>query len=234
MNIEAMIISIDEPQLERNVAALNAQTVPFSKIIHINNVVPEYKAFNRGLELLSGDWVMKVDGDFILKPDTVETALKYINQGNHDGRIFAYHFGLIDTFLDVKMGFCSVFKTMVYRSVPYKDKFSDDIDAIQILRKKGWIDIKLLDDGVIVGTHFDKPDEFQVFVRFYLRGRRYKSNDSTIRKLGKLLHRTGDPLYSVALKAIEFGKENRDYPGSHNLDFNRKMYEKFRREYICQ
>jgi len=46
--------------------------------------------------------------------------------------------------------------------------------------------------------------------------------------LNDLFIKTGNPLYQLAIKAMEFAREKGTYPGSHNIDFDRKIYEEFK------
>ena len=64
--MEALIVSVDEPQLERCLESVRNQTVPFSRIVHINGVVPQHRAIRKGIRKTSDEWVMKIDGDMIL------------------------------------------------------------------------------------------------------------------------------------------------------------------------
>lgn len=226
--IDAVVISINEPQLDRTLKAVNEQTIPFKKVIHVNGIVPENEAVNRALEIVDSEWVMKVDGDTILYPNAHEIVKKYMN-GN--GRVCGYYFGLRDTFMDCDIGFCGVLKTKLYQTIKRKDKMNCDLNVNIELRKQGWIIKKFLQDGIIVGTHFDNPDEFQVFGRFYRSGKRADNNTFEINQLTGLLKKTGNPLYQLALNAIQFAKEkNRYYIGSRNVDFDRKLFEEFKGE----
>jgi len=227
--IDAMIISVQEPQLKRCVEAVRNQTVPFDTTYHLDSIIPESEAFKRGMKLVAGKWVMKIDGDMVLYPDAVEIVTAYVNR--NDMGVCGYYFGLHDTFLDLNMGYCGVLRTNLYQSVAgeRRNRLSEERKTIDILRKKGWVAKKTL--KVIVGTHFDKPDEFQVFRKFYCTGVRENDNSFNLNRLNQLREKTGDPLYSLALDAISFAKtKNRYYPGSRNIEFDRKLYEEFKHE----
>jgi glycosyltransferase involved in cell wall biosynthesis len=224
--IDALIISINEPQLDRCIKAVKGQTIPYGKVIHVNGIVPESDAVNHALELVESEWVMKVDGDIILYPNAHKIVMNYMD-GNSN--VCGYYFGLRDTFLDCDIGFCGVLKTKPYKSVKRKDKMNGDLNVVIELRKQGWLVRKLLKEGIIVGTHFDNPDEFQVFGRFYRSGKRANDNTFEINQLNGLLKKTGDPLYQLALDAIQYAKEmDRYYIGSRNVDFDKRLYEEFK------
>jgi hypothetical protein len=44
----------------------------------------------------------------------------------------------------------------------------------------------------------------------------------------ELYQETLNPLYLTGIGAVEFSKSRREYPGSHNIDFDRKMFEEFK------
>ena len=228
--IDALVISIDEPQLDRCLKAVHGQ--PFLRVIHVNGIIPESEAVNHALKRVSSEWVMKVDGDIILYPNALETVMKYMEK-DLSPQVCGYYFGLKDTFMDCDIGFCGVLRTQPYQSVKRKDKMNGDLNVVIELRKQGWFVRKLLKEGIIIGTHFDKPDEFQVFGRFYRSGKRADDNTFEINQLTGLLGKTGDPLYQLALDAIQFAKfKERYYIGSRNIDFDKKLFEEFKNEDI--
>lgn len=221
--IEALIISCQEPQLERCLQSVRNQTVPFSNIVHIDNVVPESEAFNKGMKMIIGEWTMKVNGDFILYPNAVEMALGYIS--NDDASI--YNFGLYDTFLKTPIACCNVQKSDLFEKVRYPNMLTNDSWSGRKLLRMGFKLRDLFLEGIVIGTHFEDPDEFQIFRRFYTRGT--KSGVGIWKnQLTKLYNDTKDSKYEFAIKALKFGSEKRHYPTSHNIDFDREMFEKFR------
>ena len=225
MNIEALITSVDDPQLDRCLEAVRTQTVPFSNIIHMNKVCPQCVSFNNGMRQTTEEWVMLIGGDMILHKDAAERITKYMEQDSND-KISGYYFGLYDTFLDCKIGYISVLRGSLYRKTPLEDNIITDWQSIRRLRKAGWIDRKLF--YFQAGTHFDFPDEFQVFKRFYIHGIRFRDGRSAIGRLSGLLEKTGNPLYHLGIQAIEYAWSKKSYPGSHNYDFDKKNFEEFR------
>lgn len=225
MTIEAMVISVDDPQLDRCLEAVKNQTVPFSGITHINGVIPGCNAFNTGVKKVTGDYFMYIGGDFILNNDAVEIAMKYMEKDN-DEKISGYYFALWDTFFDCRIGYASILRTSIYKTVEYENRVTDDWKVVRRLREEGWITKKYW--NVLIGTHFDKPDEFQIFRRLYCHGTRFTGKRSAVGILTQLFEKTNDPIYSFAIKVVKFGHERKYYPGSHNIDFDRKMYEEFK------
>jgi len=220
--IEALIISADEPQLERCLEAVRSQTIPFSNITHINNVSPESTAFNTGLAMVKDELVMKIDGDMILHNNAVETALKRIPEEN--GNAYVHNFILFDSFLKQNIRGCGVMRSSVFRKVPYPNFLCDDVWVGHKLRKMGFVMERHTE---VIGTHCENPDDFQVFRRFYSMGVKHGKRYSW-RYLSRLYGGTKDPLYALAMEAVEFGIEKKQYPTSHNLGFDRKMFEEFK------
>lgn len=222
--IEALVISCQESQLERCLRSVRNQTVPFSNIVHIDNVVPESDAFNKGMKMITGEWTMKVNGDFILYPNAVEMALGYISKD--DASI--YNFGLFDTFLKTPIACCNVQKSELFEKVSYPNMLTNDTWSGRKLLRMGFKLRDLFLEGIVIGTHFEDPDEFQIFRRFYTRGTK-----TMVRvwrnQLTKLYDDTKDPKYELAINALDFGAEKRYYPTSHNIDFDRKMFGEFNR-----
>jgi len=232
MTIEAMVISAGQPQLDRCLASVQNQTVPFDSVVHIENVVPNSKAFNRGISESTSDWIFHIGGDFVLFPNAVEIATKYVNQENND-ILCGYFFGLKDTFLQCDLGWAGVYRRSAWKDEPLRDTKWDDRGIPNRLRSKGWRFKKLLHKGLFLATHFDNPTAFQVFGRFYFHGCKFHDNSSVRNMMTDLFMRTGLPLYAIGLKAIDFAKTHNTYPGSPNMDYNKKMYGEFKEE-MCK
>lgn len=223
--IEAMVISVGEPQLDRCLESVKNQTVSFSNVIHLDGVVPNSEAFNRGIRMTTNEWIMHIAGDTILYPNAVEIGEKYIK--NVNPVICGYCFWILDTFLECNTGFCSVFRTEAFRQVEFKDTLWDDRHMMQRLRTKGWRMRKPRD---VIATHFDKPDDLQVFGRFYFHGSKFADNSFVKTRMGELYKKYGNPLYMTGMKAIEFAKV-KGYVGSPNIDLVRKMYKEFNEDF---
>lgn len=228
--IDAMVISALEPQLDRCLKSVNEQTVPFYNIVHVDNVAPEYLAWTQALEQTKSEWAVCVNGDMILIPNAVEICLQALKKHN-DKKIFVYGFALYDTFLRRTISCCKLIRTDVYKSRPYRDQLCNDDKAILLLRRGGWI-VKNFITGperIVIGTHFEEPDDFQVFRRFYARAMK-KDSKWMINELNGLRIRHKHSHYELALQSFLFGKKEAVYPGSHNIEFDKTMYKKFLKE----
>jgi len=222
--IDALVISVDDPQLERCLSAVRNQTVPFTNVIHLNNVCPNYRAVSLGMSKTFSDWVIHVAGDVVLDLDAVERISKFMEENKSD-KMCGYYFGLRDEFLNCEIGYIGAVKGFLYRNTIFPDTCANDHQVLDQLKKQGWKTVNKL--HMTVGTHFENPDERQVFARFYLHGARFGKRIAPV--LTDLLNKTGSPLYETALKAIHYALDKkRYYPGSHNLEFDRKNYEEWK------
>ena len=223
--IDALLLSVDDPQLPEGLAAIKNQTVPFGKLIHLNNVAPENRAFNEGMQMVDAEWVMYIGGDMILDKDAVELITTYMKA--HSGEnISGYYFGLWDSFLECKVGYIGVLRSSIYKKVKFQNSMTDDGDVVRDLRSKGWVTQKLLD--FIVGTHCHDPNDLQVFRRCYVHGVRFNGNRSIKGRLIELLKETGNPLYQLGIDAIEFARIKKYYPGAHDVNFDKQNFEEFK------
>jgi hypothetical protein len=218
--MEALIVSCGEPQLERCLEAVRNQTVPFSGITHVIDISPEYIAINRGIAAIQDEWFMKIDGDMILYENAVEIATGHLDCPETD---YILSFRLQDTFLKSTIRGVGVIRTKAIQTVRYPNMLSNDARVGKKMSKLGWTGQR---NWEIIGTHFDSPDEFQVFRRFYAQAVKY--NDKYCRPLlDNLYEITQNPLYLLAIKAVEFGIKKKFYPTSHDLNFDREMYKEF-------
>ena len=97
--IEAVIKSVDEPQLQRCIEAVEDQTIPFDKVYHVNNVSPEYRAHNQALAQLEYEYVMVINGDTILD-HTAVCKFWSLKKQYRRHRIWGFGFGLRDEFIN--------------------------------------------------------------------------------------------------------------------------------------
>lgn len=224
LKIGALIISVNEPQLERCLESVHNQTVPFSNITHINNIIPESVAFNTGFKAVTDELVMKIDGDFILYNNAVETAISLIPE--EDPTVYVYNFRVYDAFFRGAIRGIGVMRYSVCRNSRYPNMLSNDVWFGKKMSRLGFVKKNL---APIIATHFEDADEFQIFRRLYCQGVKYGYR-YTGKVLNKLRRDTGDHVYDFALKALDFGVKKKHYPTSHNVDFDRKMFEEFKCE----
>lgn len=223
--MEALIISCQEPQLKRCVESVKNQLQPFRNIIHIDNITPEHEAFKMGLDRLKSEWAMIVNGDMVLYPSASGIATEQIFIKDRS-MIGEFQYGLYDPFVRRTINACSVYRVGPLKEEGRNDSLMNDFIASRNIAKKGWQRLNFFNgmNKIVIGTHFEDPTEFQIFTRFFIRG--IKGDTWTEKYLHKLYDRTKEEKYSLAIKSLEFGK-GKNYPGSHNINFDKEMYEVF-------
>lgn len=235
MMIDAMIISCGEPQLERCIESVKNQTVPFSNIIHVDGIIPESVATNMGIQQVTQEWFMRIDGDIILYPNAVSIVTEQIekNLAEKIGMLIFYSY---DSFIRrIVTAGAVVTNTEAVRSVGWKNHLRSDNNTKRKMERYGWTARTALEKAkrIVVGTHFDDPSEFQIFHRFYITAFKWKDSiegtRSTKDRLSTLYKSTGDSRYIHALKSFEYGLENPEYFGSQNRDYDRRKYEEFKK-----
>lgn len=221
VKIEALIISCCEPQLERCINSINKQTIKFSNITHIENIIPEHLAFNTGIEKIKDDWFMKIDGDMVLYENALEIVISYLK--NNTENVFMFSFGLFDEFLQENTMGCNIYNTKLIQNIKYENLLVNDRIAVKKLSKLNHIRHKK--NKVIIGTHCSEPDDFQVFRRFYTVSVKY--GKVFVIKLNELYQKTKNPLYQVAIDASYLGRKSKYYPTSHNLEFDKILFNEY-------
>jgi len=222
LNVEAIVISTDEPQLPRCVESVATQTIPFSKVTHINNVVPEHVAFNYAMKIATEEWAMMLGGDFILYPHAL--ALFIDAAECNTPKTFLHTFRLWDGIVGRNVPSVAVLKPDVMRIHRNRNLIRDDWEAIHRLQEMGWerVDHKHL----IAGTHCENPSDFQIFNRFFIAA--IKFGEKTIEhSLNRVRAYLGEEKYRIALDAVGYGREVGRYPGSHNANFDKEVHERY-------
>jgi hypothetical protein len=235
--IEAVIISVDEPQLDRCIESVNNQIVKFNNVRHLNKVLPVAKAFNEAFSKSEYPYVLPVFGDVILKKDALATMLRYINGYKPQDKIYNFRFGVFDTFTHEFLKGMRVHRTKVSSLIPYsEEELRDDVIARDKAIEMGFKEhCFFYDKQVVIGTHFDRPSEKQVYVRFYIDGCKTRKTytetgrmfDRTKQQLYCLSQAIPDPLYKVALQAWDEGYKNFDYDFSHNYKIEQQIYKRY-------
>ena len=229
--IEAVVVSIGEPQERRCLEAINSQVQPFERITHIKNVKPLFKAHNQGLAALEHEYAIFCAGDMTLyRNATVIAVAQIAKHGGED--IFVYKFALFDTFLNCTISCCRMYQSDVAQKFPRRNVLREDVEADERALKAGYKRIQLVKERVVVGTHFDEPDEFQAFRRFFVEGVKrgdHRKGQKLLMRLKELRDATDDDrkkyLYKVAIDGFMQGCGGA-YPASHNVDYDLEQYAK--------
>jgi len=219
---------MDESQLEKCVQAVKSQVLPFANIIHVNGVIPECESLKMLIDRVSSEWMMLIDGDMILYETATAVAQGYIDRET-DPLVVEYQFGLYDTFIKRTINSCRVSKVSEIRKCEIKNWLRNDNWLVRQMENKGLKCVRLWKKhSVVIGTHFDDPDDFRIFLRHHKAG--ILRNKLTMPILKQLYEDTSDRRYLLAIKSMEYGlaKDKLEYPGSNNLDVDREAYEKFK------
>jgi len=226
MRIDAVVISVGEPQLRRCLDSVAWQTVRFNSIVHIDNVVPQAVALRAASEKVTADWFMLLGGDMVLLRNAVAVATSYIE--GESGGMGAFHFGLWDGFARLVIPACKVIRAEPFRRAGVTDRLDNDYRVQRRMERNGWPTERLWKKNVILGSHFEDPDDFQVFRRYMIAAIKERRSAGKSHLVLRDLHeRTGDGRYALAMRAYEFGR-TKEYAGSHNLDYDRQMYQEFK------
>jgi hypothetical protein len=229
--LEAVIISVNEPQLTRCLESVNKQNIPFQKISHYNGIVPEYEAHNIAVKNLEYEWAMFIGGDFILDVNASQLWDRYFQDYKREDNISEFNFGLRDPFIQKVICCCTVARSEAFQRYPFENSLANDTINGSKMKRDGWERIKLFRQKVTVGTHFEDPDEFQVFRRFYARGvkagliKKKEVLNRYCTRFHRLKEKTGDVLYETAIRAMEIGYRKKLYPSSHDIRFERQLFE---------
>lgn len=227
--IDACVRSVGEPQLEKCLESVRNQTVPFANIIHVDRVSPEVEALRALLRQVKSEWMMLIDGDMILHDDATKISQSYIDRET-DISVVEYQFGLYDSFLERVINSCRVSKVDAIKSVRSKDRMENDYSIVRQMEDRGMKCVRLWQgkSPVVIGTHFENPDEFQIFLRHYHAG--VLRTKVTMRILNELYNSTKDSKYNFAIRAMNYGlsKGYKKYPGSRDVNYDRNEFEKFK------
>ena len=233
--IDACIRSVGEPQVQRCLLSAKDQVIPFSNIIHVDGIVPESESLKALLQQVKSEWMMLIDGDMILYDYAVVITQHHIGM-EEDNSVVEYQFGLYDPFIKRIINSCRVSKVEAIKSSKLKDWMGCDLNVVRTMENKGMKCIKLwkLKSPVVIGTHFENPDEFQIFVRYYHAG--ILRTPNTMELLTDLYKSTKDQKYDFAMKALSYGlnKRYKEYPGSRNVNYDRKEFEEFKESVVLK
>jgi hypothetical protein len=214
--------------------AVSNQTIPFANIVHIDGISPEYAAHNLGVMNLQSEWAYNVNGDTILLPNAVELALERLEKDKDEpwaDRVYTYNFGLYDAFERRVIAGCAFFRASFSKSVPYSNKLTNDRLTRPRMEKKGYIakHFEYGSERIVVGTHIEGYDDFQIFRRFFALANKNGWEKTEI-KLQGLCNARGGSRFRYAWEAFQFGRKMNNYRSSHNINFDREMFELFNRE----
>ena len=229
IDVDCIVQSFNEPQLDRCLKSIRNQTYPYYRIVNVNGVLGTNNAFRRVLSSVQTEWFSAVGGDCIYYKDALSNLIKFMEAHPHE-KCCNYCLTCYDPFMEIKTGFLCIARNTAFKEVMgnLSDNLTFDRSIAARLRHNGWFVRKNM--RVIAGTHFEDPDEFQVFHRFFILAtkdglRGYNINKEIMENLYK---RDKKPLQDMAIKALNFGIEKQVYQRSIDNNFNLQMYEEFK------
>jgi hypothetical protein len=230
--IPVVVLSVDEPQLERAMASIQGQR--FAPVIHVNNMAPQAKANNCANRMLAErgldrGWVLWTAGDMILYDDALDRIAAYMQAHVQSDRVVEVTFGLEDTFLERAICGCPLRRMDVYAGTTRKDVMGNDFLVRRELEKKGYVYQRPCEKGFCIGTHFDAPTVFQIFRRFRARGIKARNNRAERARYGQMLidlHNKypDQEQYRQALSAFSYGIGLEARAASHNIAQDQKEF----------
>lgn len=229
MDIDCIVQSFNEPQLDRCLKSVREQTYPYYRIVNVNGVIGTHNAFKRVVESVQTEWFSAIGGDCIYHKDALEKLVAFREKYIHP-KCFLYCLGTYDPFMEINTGFlCLAKHSVVKMQVPMENALKFDRAYAGRLKAEGWF--TKVDVNTIVGTHFEDPDEFQVFHRFFILATKDGNRGYGIsrRIMSNLYERDHNSLQKLAIDALDFGLSKGPYPMSINNDYNLQMYEEFKK-----
>lgn len=226
--IPLFLTSVDEPQLPRAIKSTKNQNCgTFNPVFHRNNVAPQSQAMNElneeAREYNINGWALWLSGDMILYNSAIERIISYLTDIDPPNEnTVEYTFGLRDTFLEENICGCPLRKMDVYSKTIRKNVMRNDFYVRRELEKQGYEYKRPCKEAYTIGTHFDSPDNFQIFRRFKARGVKARKNpkerDKYLGKLKKLaLKNCSDIRYKYAVSAFEYGYKRASTVGAHDI-----------------
>lgn len=242
-NIAVTILSVGEPQLEACLASVEKQ--PFSHLIHVRNVHPAGPAHNLILDDLGKidcEWYLMLAGDMVLYDDAYEMISDRVARAEEN--VGAYSYGLWDPFIEQNVCCATLYRTEAYGGIRWGNTLKNDREIVTVAKRWGWKRKVLcsrkpftggvrgwtLGEGEVLGTHFDNPNELQVFGRFMAVGAKIRDDlrmaGSFRSMLVRLADKHKDELHKLAVGAFDYGIQH-PYDTSRDIERDRRAYATF-------
>lgn len=235
--ITAVLISVDESQLDACLASLQDQSFgKFDPIIHVNNISPQVKATNTALSQLEKHeqkegWFVILGGDMILYKNAIELISNYMKDHTPNKKTIKYAFSLYDSFLEHRINGCPLRRTDIFSKQKRKDTMRNDAEVDRDLWQRGY-EFKNA-KHISIGTHFHDPTQFEIFRRFKMRGKKGaqkpKEGQRYLNTLIQLHHKYSESeRYKDAIRAFIYGRDvAKAKDKSQNIEHDRKEFEEW-------
>jgi hypothetical protein len=170
--LDCVHITCGEAQVARGRKAIKDQLIPFDRVRYFDFKRPLCDAINEAVATSAYQWCVLVAGDIILNKDATHIIHQALELYRHKwGRALGVRIPIYDTFIERTLGGTTVLQAYVDSFFGHRNMINDDVDTQRRARVRGY---KFFDidkqSGVTIGTHFDKPDDFQIFKRFFSAG----------------------------------------------------------------
>jgi hypothetical protein len=129
--ISALLLSLEEPSVERALASIRRQTLPFVDVVRVEGVRPFHRAVNDGTARVKTDHFVQVDADMILDEDCVERLAASIRPevGAIIGKLRDPLYGRVQAI--------KLFRTAEVTRIGFGDSISPDTDFLDHMEKEG-------------------------------------------------------------------------------------------------
>ena len=127
--ITALLLSLEEPSVERALASIARQTVPFADVVRVEGVRPFHRALNDGAARVTTEHFVQVDADMILDDDCVERLAECTH------RDVGAVVGMLRDPLYGRVEAIKLFRTAEVTRIGFRDSISPDTDFLQLMEK---------------------------------------------------------------------------------------------------
>lgn len=206
-DVTAVVLSLGEPSVERALASIARQSLPFADVVRVEGVTPFHRALNEGAARVRTDFFVQVDADMILDDDCAErlAACAASEVGAVIGMLRDPLYGRVEAI--------KLFRTAEITRLGFDDSISPDTDYLGRMERAGrYMVYALRHDGTpehwhTFGEHRPEYEPLFTFERNKRDGRRirHRGEADSVRYHLDLLHRSLHPCALVAEVGIAHG-----------------------------
>jgi hypothetical protein len=207
-DVAAVLLSLDEPFVQRARESIAAQSLPVTDLILVNDVTPFHRALNEGARRVTTPFFVQVDADMILDPHCVET-LRAAVRDDTGIVVGELRDPLVERVVGVKL-----FRTACVQQVAFSDSVSPDTDFGAAIARAGWKTVYVGRPApgtgapvATLGEHRPDYTPAYTFRKHLLEGRRYWHRGAAhgMRARNASLAASSHPLAPLAQLAMGHG-----------------------------
>jgi hypothetical protein len=205
--VTAVLLSLDEPSVERALASIASQSLPFADVVRVERVTPFHRALNDGAARVRTEFFVQVDADMILDDDCAErlAACTRPEVGAVIGMLRDPLYGRVEAI--------KLFRTAELTRLGFDDSISPDTDYLGRMERAGRYMVYAIrhdrapEHWHTFGEHRPEYEPLYTFERNKRDGRRirHRGEAESVRFHLDLLHRSRHPSALVAEVAIAHG-----------------------------